>query len=98
MTLGETGEQRADAVPEPAPEYGRVGAILCGLVALALVALMGQTITNVGEGGRAFEPPPPIPLGTPAPDFVLPDLDGTQIRLAYPEYWHRGLRSWSRFT
>ena len=83
MTLSETGEQRADAGPELAPEYGRVGAVLCGLVALALVVLMVHTAMNVGEGGMAFEPPsPPIPLGTPAPDFVLPDLDGNQIRLA----------------
>ena len=87
MTMSDTGENRADAAPELAPEHGRAGMVLRALVALALVALVVQIAIDHGgrqirisEGGMAQEPA--VPFGEPAPDFALPALDGAEVRLA----------------
>ena len=87
MTMSDTGENRADAAPELSPEHGRAGMVLCALVALALVAVVVQIAIDHGgrqirisEGDMAQEPA--VPFGEPAPDFALPALDGTEVRLA----------------
>lgn len=68
------------------PAYGRLGGLLCGLVALVLIAAvvkssmsyMGQTIrlqtTSLASASA-------VPIGTPAPDFVLVDLAGNGVQL-----------------
>ena len=86
MTMSDTGEQRADVAPALSPEHGRAGTILCTLVALALVAVVVQIA--IDHGGRQIRiseedmaQEPAVPFGEPAPDFTLPALDGTKVRL-----------------
>ena len=88
MTLCARGEKIKDADLGLEPEHGRVGMILCALVALVLVALVAQTaidhggrkiiISNQGDMAQG----PAVPLGVPAPDFALPATDGTYYTLS----------------
>jgi len=88
MTLSDPDEKTKVTDRGLEPEHGRAGMVLCALLAVALVALVakiaidhgGRKIMISSQGDVAQEPA--VPLGVPAPDFTLPGLDGTQVRLA----------------
>jgi hypothetical protein len=72
---------RDEDPPEPQPR--RRGLLFkAGVVAAGCLGLWLLTVLVSALAGRSDPPPPPlhIPLGDPAPEFVLKDLDGQEFR------------------
>jgi peroxiredoxin len=61
---------------------GRAARVLTGAAALALSLALASGCGKTGAGGKSAGSGPPGAVGTAAPAFKLPDLDGRSVSLA----------------